>query len=117
MMNKNVFSYCLLLCLSFYINSSNAAQIIDSENNNNTYQIGRMVQKIQIALDTFDEKQSLQIIVAYGTDSRYYMMIRGWLFQELVAVESQLYAAKKAQVKQAFQDKSNFLKKAIRAID
>ena len=58
-----------------------------------TYKIGLMVQDVQSALLLRDE-QALQTINLYGTDSRYYSMIRGWLYQELVAVESQFYATK-----------------------
>ncbi|MCP5078924.1 MAG: hypothetical protein GY951_12820 [Psychromonas sp.] len=83
---------------------------------NETYQIGLMVQELQSALQARDE-QALETIRLYGTDSRYYSMIRGWLFQELVAVESQLHGAKNKKSAQKFQDRSNFLKKAIILVD
>lgn len=94
-----------------------AGEIIDSKLNNEPYQIGVMVKDIQAALMVPYDKQSLQTIAHYGTDSRYYMMIRGWLFQELISAESQLYATKKASEKVRFQKRSNFLKKAIRSVD
>ena len=81
-----------------------------------TYQIGIMVETLQKALKVRDE-QALATIQLYGTDSRYYSMIRGWLFQELVGVESQLHASKKKENSERFQLHSDFLKQAIRLID
>ncbi|WP_110457089.1 hypothetical protein [Shewanella algidipiscicola] len=51
--------------------------------------IGAMVQSLKHAIRT-PSPESLDIVVRYGTDSRYYTMIRGWLVQELSGVESQL---------------------------
>lgn len=82
-----------------------------------TQKIGEMVQKLQIAIKSPHAKTSLDTITYYGTDSRYYSMIRGWLFQELVGVESQLHASKTMAQSEKFQHHSNFLKKAIRRID
>ncbi|PKF62208.1 hypothetical protein CW745_07435 [Psychromonas sp. psych-6C06] len=84
--------------------------------NDQTYQIGLMVEALQSALKKRDE-EALQTIYRYGTDSRYYSMIRGWLFQELVNVESLLHAHKGKKSSIKFQNHSNFLKKAIRSID
>lgn len=81
-----------------------------------TLKIGQMVQALQGALLVRDD-QSLDTIRLHGTDSRYYAMIRGWLFQELVGVESQLYATQNPKRSEELQTHSNFLKKAIRLID
>lgn len=86
--------------------------VISSE----THQIGMMVQAVQIALKVRNT-QSLQTIRLYGTDSRYYLMIRGWLVQELAGVESQLHASKAGKNSEKFQTQADFLKKAIIAID
>ena len=82
--------------------------------------IGVMVKAIQAAIDTPREKASLETIARYGTDSRYYMMIRGWLVQELAGVQSQLDAADVAHedaLKEKFRQKAEFLQKAVRRID
>lgn len=79
--------------------------------------IGEMVQAVQQAIDSPNDPNSLKVISFYGTDSRYYAMVRGWLFQELVGVESQLYASKSPASIAKFQAHSNFLKQAIRRID
>ncbi len=117
MVNKLLFKYFLFFFLSVFISCACASQTVTKDSANEAYEIGAMVQNIQVALKAPNDQQSLQTIINYGTDSRYYMMIRGWLFQELVAVESQLHASKEAKIRAKFQNKSNFLKQAIRAID
>lgn len=90
-----------------------------------TYQVGVMVEAISFALSKPNEASSLETISLYGTDSRYYVMIRGWLVQEQAGVQSQLDAirssgattAEQAQTKQKFIDKLAFLTLAIRRID
>lgn len=108
---------CLLFILPFLVVTNVGAQkTTEPMTESETYQIGLMVQEVQGALKIRDE-QALQTISLYGTDSRYYSMIRGWLFQELVGVESQLHAAKNEKSALKFQKNSNFLKKAIIQID
>ncbi len=94
-----------------------------------TYQIGVMIEAISAALAKPTDPSSLETISQYGTDSRYYVMIRGWLVQELSGVQSQLDATLSAQsradsitasdleTKQSFIDKVAFLQRAIRRID
>ncbi len=75
--------------------------------------VGVIVRSVSEAIDTGME---LDTIVKYGTDSRYYVMIRGWLVQELVGVESQFESAN-SPAQQNFKNRIAFLKKAIRRID
>ncbi|WP_157600956.1 hypothetical protein [Psychromonas ossibalaenae] len=113
MMNKSLF----IAILFMLVNSVNAQQSSALSDIDEVYNIGIMVQEIQAALTAPEHAQSLQTIISYGTDSRYYMMIRGWLFQELVGVESQLYASRSEKSSAEFQLRSDFLKQAIRSID
>ncbi len=108
----SVFS-ALLIIVNPSFADQGSAKVINSE----TYKIGLMVEEINLALKAKNKEQSLQTITEYGTDSRYYSMIRGWLFQELVSVESQLGATKNASDSIRFQKQSNFLKQAIINID
>lgn len=100
----------------FFTNSALSQTSADDIKTTEAYQIGEMVQLVQAALDLRDES-SLQTIGLYGTDSRYYSMIRGWLFQELVGVESQMYASKDESRIEELQTHSDFLKESIRLID
>ncbi|MEP4077027.1 hypothetical protein [Haloferula sp.] len=79
--------------------------------------IGAMVIAIDAAIKEPTEKKSLETIVGYGTDSRHYVMIRGWMKELLNGSESQLSATKDAALKQKHQTKVDFLKKVIRRID
>ena len=92
---------------------SNSSQLKASEE----YQIGVMVKAISAALKAPEHPESLQTIVKYGQDSRYYVMIRGWLMQELRGVESQHQATRNEVDKAKFKPKLSLLQKAIRRID
>lgn len=107
----------IVIIFTFLFSNAVFAQV-ETENmqTSEAYQIGLMIQELQQALSVRDEK-STETIRLYGTDSRYYSMIRGWLFQELVGVESQLHANKGKKSAEKFQIHSDFLKSAIRAID
>lgn len=81
------------------------------------YKIGVMVKAIALAIKTPEKQESLKTIARYGTDSRYYVMIRGWLSQVLRGTESQLDANRDPVRKAKIQQKVDFLKKSIRRID
>jgi len=86
------------------------------------YQIGVMVKALSRAIASADEPDSLHIITQYGTDSRYYVMIRGWLVQELSGVQSQLDATRGHKTedhsaKEKLTERVGFLTQAIRRID
>ena len=76
-----------------------------------------MVIAIDAALKAPEDKKSLETIATYGTDSRHYVMIRGWMVQLLSGSESQLEATREPQLKQKHQRKVDFLRKVIRRID
>jgi len=80
-------------------------------------QIGVMIQQLQVAIKSPQDKKSLSVISKYGTDSRYYVMIRGWLVQEMIGVKSQLDVQQDQQKSAEIQIQYNFLKQAIRSID
>ncbi|MEZ9819789.1 hypothetical protein AB4238_04050 [Shewanella sp. 10N.286.45.A1] len=105
-----------LLLLSNLLSGSALADN-DLANNQQEYQIGVMVNAIDKAI-TDARPDSLELIYQYGTDSRYYVMIRGWLIQELTGVQSQLDAHRQQdERRQQLEHKVNFLKQAIRRID
>ena len=81
------------------------------------YNIGIMVKSIQSAIDHPEQHDSLTTIFEYGGDSRYYVMIRGWLMQELASAKSQQSAVKDTAAKEKISRKVQFLQQAIRGID
>ena len=89
-LSQKCFSVLLFFLISTLSFAKEPSEILTETK---TYQIGVMVEQLQVALKQRDE-EALEIIRLHGTDSRYYSMVRGWLFQELVGVESQLHASK-----------------------
>ncbi|MDX1756106.1 MAG: hypothetical protein R3175_08620 [Marinobacter sp.] len=79
--------------------------------------IGEMVMAIDQALAHPEAPHALETIARYGTDSRHYVMIRGWLVQELRAAESQMAAASDPVLQHRFSARVQFLRQAIRRID
>ncbi len=94
-----------------------AGESLENPDASEEYQIGVMVKRITEAIDAPGKPESLQTIAGYGTDSRYYVMIRGWLVQELRGVESQLLAAQEDTTNAKLRRKADFLEKSIRRID
>lgn len=98
----------LLACLSGCCTTSN----------NQEYQrTGQIIERVSYAIKHPNSDNALEVITQAGTDSRYYVMIRGWLVQELQGVQSQFNATKDNADKEKFQTKITFLHQAIRRID
>lgn len=86
--------------------------------NNQEYQrTGLMIEQVSHAVKHPNSNNAFEIITQAGTDSRYYVMIRGWLVQELQGVQSQFNATKDSAGKDKFQTEITFLQQAIRRID
>ncbi len=94
-----------------------AQQTAEQGMNRQTYEIGMMVQALQLAIKSPQEQRSLKLISDYGSDGRYHTMIRGWLFEELVGIEKRMHASKNAKEIAGLQLKSDSLKRAIRSIE
>lgn len=90
---------------------------VSASDNVNECQIGRMVKEISNSIYNYHDPNSLDTIVKYGTDSRYYVMIRGWLVQEKKGIESQAHSIKLDAKKEAFERKLKVLNQFIRRID
>ncbi|WP_223292949.1 MULTISPECIES: hypothetical protein [Shewanella] len=124
-----IFISCTLVISACAHQETPVPTATETNDSSQTYQIGVMVEAISIALTKSHEPQSLETISLYGTDSRYYVMIRGWLVQELAGVQSQLDASQQSQsrsisisesdleTKQKFIEQVVFLQQAIRRID
>ncbi|WP_051369233.1 hypothetical protein [Psychromonas arctica] len=78
---------------------------------------GVMVQHLHIAINSPTDKNALNTITKFADDSRYYLMIRGWLVQKLSGVESRLNAQKSPNKRADLIAEVEALKQAIRAID
>lgn len=82
-----------------------------------TLLLGEMVEKLQVAIKSPPTEEAMETIVFYGTDSRYYTMVRGWLTQEQLGLASQLSVSQPEKLRVQLQARADFLTRAIRAVD
>ena len=78
--------------------------------------LGQKVLAVQTAINNPDLPESMPAILALGHDSRYYVLVRGWLSQELQGSKS-IAGALHPKINPQLDYKIQFLQKAIRAID
>lgn len=79
-------------------------------------ELGRKVLAIQQALKNSSAPDAMKAVTELGHDSRYYVIVRGWLSQELLGSQS-ILDAHRGQAPKELGERIAFLKKAIRAID
>ena len=91
-----------------------------SEQNQYALEVGHKVLAVQAALEKPEEPASIEAVKALGLDSRHYVMVRGWLVQELRSAESwqetSTYQTSLAY-KNATDKRASALRLMIRAID
>lgn len=79
-------------------------------------ELGRKVLAIQRALKNPSAPDAMKAVTDLGHDSRYYVIVRGWLSQELAGCQS-ILDAHRGQAPKEMTERVAFLRKAIRAID
>ena len=93
---------------------ANAAK--QSASDQTAHDLGRKVFAVQQALKNPKAPGAMKAITDLGHDSRYYVMVRGWLVQELAGAES-IRDANREKAPAELRERIDFLHKAIRAID
>jgi len=78
--------------------------------------LGQRVFAVQSALDDPAAHGALQAVTDLGLDSRYYVMVRGWLGLQLEGDRS-IAASSQDDVSPEIERRIEFLEQAIRAID
>ena len=114
---KTAVILCALLCI-------NGCMSTTKQNSNKTFtktqtetlRVGALVEKVDYAI-AHPSKDSLEDIALAGTDTRHYVMIRGWLVQVLKGIQSQHDASISADRRAELEVKIDFLQMAIRRID
>ncbi len=114
---KTAVILCALLCINGCVSATNqnSSQAF-TQTQTETLRIGALVQKVDYAI-AYPSKESLESIALAGTDTRHYVMIRGWLVQVLKGIQSQHDASAAANRRAELQVKIDFLQMAIRRID
>ena len=126
MVNKNfiliLIALIFVLAIPFFVlevffdDADKAEELVLSQQDLHALELGRKVLAVKAALAAHEDPNSLKAIRDLGLDSRYYVMVRGWLSMELSGAKSILDASRDNPNPQ-IQQKADFLKKAIRAID
>lgn len=78
--------------------------------------VGQLILTIRDIIDNPGLPDAMETIVELGTDSRYYVLVRGWLREQLQADESILDATKHNAPTNII-ERVAFLNQAIRFID
>jgi hypothetical protein len=78
--------------------------------------LGHRVLAIAAAIRNPDAPDAIEAVLELGLDSRYYMMVRGWLVMQLRG-DISIAQARNGDVSPQIAARIAFLEKAIRAID
>ena len=79
-------------------------------------ELGRRVLAIEQALRDPGAPDALNAVTALGLETRYYVLVRGWLSCQLAA-DMSIADAAKGQTAEPVRQRIAFLQRAIRAID
>ncbi len=101
------------MCLSLFCSGVMADKYNQREE---AEQLGYKLLAVQNALDNPMAEDSMDVILTLGRDSRYYVMTRGWLGEQLRG-DLSIQASSKQQTPELIQQRIKLLKSAIRAID
>jgi hypothetical protein len=78
--------------------------------------LGQSILAIAAAIRSPESPDAMDAVLALGLDSRYYVLVRGWLSMQL-AGDIDIMEARNGDVSPQLAARVAFLRKAIRAID
>jgi len=87
-----------------------------SEEEQAALEIGRKVQAIERAIQNPKAPEAMTAVTELGLQSRFYVMVRGWLSHQLSGDQS-ILDANKDRTENGIKERSAFLQRAIRAVD
>lgn len=112
-----VVTVLMLATLSFSAEDEEATL---SDQDRIALELGRQVIAVSSALKDPTRKEALTVVRELGTDSRYYVMVRGWVRQHIDMAESyrdtSLYRSSEVRKKEV-DSKIAALRRMLRAID
>jgi hypothetical protein len=104
----------LLSGLLILISSCTGTSVADSAlQQTPDIEVGVAIKSVDAALANYSDPGAMSVVVLYGTDTRYYGLIRGWLLQRISGLESRMSGEASA----AQQQELTFLRAALRRID
>ncbi len=113
---------CMGTLFTLRAEEKRGVQSIDtlSEQDRHALEVGRKVIRIRSALQHPEKRESIDAVKALGRDTRYYVMVRGWLLQEINSTESQKGLSSyttSEEYKNKIDNRITALRKTMRAID
>ncbi len=111
-----VFAFVLLLPAIGVTGDSRLEPVDPSRADEHALWIGHRVLAIAAAIRNPDAPGAMEAVLELGLDSRYYVMVRGWLAMQLRG-DMSILQARNGDVSPQIAARIAFLEKAIRAID
>jgi hypothetical protein len=111
---------CLLVCWALTVivvsGPAQATERLAEVSDQEMLELGRKVIALQVAIRDPTARSALAAVTDLGLDSRYYVMVRGWLSIQLEG-DLSIASARGDAVPAEVQARIEFLRRAIRAID
>jgi len=111
-----VFAFVLLLPATGVTGGSRLEPVDPSPADEHALWLGHSVLAIAAAVRNPDAPDAMEAVLELGLDSRYYVLVRGWLVMQLRG-DMSISQAKNGDVSPQIAARTAFLEKAIRAID
>jgi hypothetical protein len=111
-----VFAFTLLLPAIGVTGDSRFEPVDSSLADEHALWLGHRVLAIAAAIRNPDAPGAMEAVLELGLDSRYYVMVRGWLAMQLRS-DMSILQARNGDVSPQIAARVVFLQKAIRAID
>ena len=111
-----ILAFALLLPAIGFANGSRLEPGDPSRADEHALWLGQRVLAVAEAVRNPDEPGALEAVLELGLDSRYYVMVRGWLAMQLRG-DNSIAQALNGDVSPQIAARIAFLEKAIRAID
>lgn len=89
---------------------------VNNDDDSKALLVGKQILAISAILEDPNTPNALSTVVELGTDSRYYVLCRGWL-NEMLRLHQSILDARRDDPSPKISSRVDFLKKAIRAID
>jgi len=108
---------CALLLPAIGVTGGSRLEPVDpSRADEHALWLGQRVLAIAAAMRNPDAPGAMEAVLELGLDSRYYVMVRGWLAEQLRG-DMSILQARNGDVSPQIAARIAFLEKAIRAID
>lgn len=111
-----VLSFALLLPANGVAGGSQLELVDPPRADEHALWLGHRVFAIAAAIQDPDAPDAMEAVVELGSDTRYYVMVRGWLVMQLRG-DISIAQARNGDVSPKIAARIAFLEKAIRAID